>query len=82
MLTALTQQAKVVLTFCERGDAILCEEFAYPSALATSAPYGITTVPIALDSVGLREDALEETLRDWDESKRGTKRPHVVRGLC
>ena len=71
-----------MLTFCERGDAILCEEFAYPSALATSAPYGITTVPIALDGVGLRADALEEVLENWNEAKRGAKRPHVVRRLA
>ncbi|KIP08349.1 hypothetical protein PHLGIDRAFT_18957 [Phlebiopsis gigantea 11061_1 CR5-6] len=70
--------ARIVLTLCNPGEMILTEEWTYPSALATCQPYGISPVPIAMDSEGMRADDLYKTLAEWDESARGAPRPHVL----
>lgn len=66
--------ARVVLTLCNPGEMMLTEEWTYPSAVATCQPYGISPVPIAMDSEGMRADDLYKTLAEWDESVRGAPR--------
>lgn len=60
------------------GDGLLVEEWSYPSAVFTSRPHGVNSVPIAMDGEGMRADALETVLATWDEAKRGFKRCALV----
>ncbi|KAG8894997.1 hypothetical protein FRB99_000821, partial [Tulasnella sp. 403] len=69
---------RVVETLCNDGDGLLVEEWSYPSALFTSRPHGVHPVPIAMDGQGMCAEALERTLKDWDEKERGFRRPHVM----
>ncbi|KAI0685029.1 pyridoxal phosphate-dependent transferase [Cytidiella melzeri] len=70
--------SRAVLTLCNPGDFFLTEEWTYPSALSSSAPYNILPVAIAMDSEGMRADDLRKTLAEWDETARGARRPHVI----
>lgn len=66
--------SRAVLTLCNPGELFLTEEWTYPSAVASSRPYGVNPVPIAMDSEGMRADDLYKTLSEWDEVTRGAKR--------
>ncbi|KAI0638513.1 PLP-dependent transferase [Trametes polyzona] len=70
--------ARVVITLCNPGDAFITEDWTYPSALASSQPYGIHPVGVPMDAQGMRSDKLRTLLAEWDETARGTKRPHVL----
>ncbi|KAF8314571.1 pyridoxal phosphate-dependent transferase [Cantharellus anzutake] len=69
---------KVVQTFCEFGDYLLTEDWAYTSALSAAAPYGVKPVGVAMDGQGLRADALEEVLEHWNPARRGGPRLPVL----
>ncbi|KAG7449369.1 PLP-dependent transferase [Guyanagaster necrorhizus] len=69
---------KAALTLLNQGEGVLCSQWTYPSALAGIRPWGIKTVPIAMDGQGMRSDSLRETLASWDDTERGFKRPHVM----
>lgn len=64
--------------FCHRGDWILSEEFTFPTAVETASPMGVRVAGVAMDSGGLRADALDEVLTNWDESIRGGPKPFVL----
>ncbi|KAI0650413.1 PLP-dependent transferase [Trametes meyenii] len=70
--------SRVVLTLCNPGEAFITEDWTYPSALASSQPYGIHPVGVPMDSEGMRSDALRQLLSEWDEGVRGCERPHVM----
>ena len=70
--------SKVVGLLVEDGDYILCENFTYPSSQALWIPQGNFGAPIALDGQGIRDDALEETLSNWNVTHPGVKKPHVL----
>lgn len=63
---------------CERGDYILTEEYSFVSALETAAPLGIKAAAVKMDEQGLRADALDEVLTNWDEKARGARKPHLL----
>jgi len=65
---------RVSCTLLNKGDGVLVEEFTYPVCLSTSLPLGANTVGIPMDSHGMRPDALEEALANWNEEERGFKR--------
>lgn len=65
---------RVASTLLNKGDGVLVEEFTYPNCLSTSLPFGANTVGISMDSRGMRPDALEEALANWNEEERGFKR--------
>ncbi|KAI0089178.1 PLP-dependent transferase [Irpex rosettiformis] len=69
---------RAILTLCNSGDYFIVEEWTYPSALASAAPYNIRPIPVAMDSEGLRPDHLRKTLAEWDQEARGARRPHVI----
>ena len=69
---------RAILTLCNSGDFFIVEEWAYPSALASALPFNIHPIAVAMDSEGLRTDALRKTLAEWDEEARGARRPHVI----
>jgi aromatic amino acid aminotransferase I / 2-aminoadipate transaminase len=66
--------SRAVLTLCNPGEMFITEEWTYPSAVASSSPYNISPVPIAMDAEGMRADDLYKTLSEWDEVTRGAKR--------
>lgn len=69
---------KIIATVCEPGELILTEEWAYTSALAAARPYQIKPVGVPMDGQGMRADALEEILANWDVEARGAARCVLV----
>jgi aromatic amino acid aminotransferase I len=65
---------KCVGTFCNPGEIILTEEWAYVSALKAAEPHGVKSVGVPMDGEGMRADALEEILANWDVKARGAAR--------
>ncbi|KAI0355373.1 PLP-dependent transferase [Trametes cingulata] len=70
--------SRAILMLCNQGEAFITEDWTYPSALASSKPYGIHPVGVPMDSEGMRSDELRKLLAEWDETARGCKRPHVL----
>ncbi|KAI0329543.1 PLP-dependent transferase [Cubamyces sp. BRFM 1775] len=70
--------SRVVNTLCNPGEAFITEDWTYPSALASSQPYGVHPVGVPMDNEGMRSDELRKLLSEWDETARGCKRPHVM----
>lgn len=59
--------------------AMLCEEFAYTTALQAAVPRGVAIVPVAIDSEGMMPTGpggLDDVLENWDASK--GRRPHLM----
>ena len=60
-------------------EGILCEEFAYMSAIQTARPRGLQIVPVKMDFEGMLptgKGGLEDVLANWDHNK--GKRPHLM----
>lgn len=68
----------ICTTLAESGDGLLCEEYTYPSALATAWPSGIKPVSCPIDGGGLVPEGLEEVLGNWDVEARGGMKRYVV----
>lgn len=68
--------SKIVGMLMERGDAILVEEWTYPSA-QNCLPVDRTLVSVKMDGEGALPSHLEDILGNWDEKKQGKKRPKV-----
>jgi len=64
--------------FCNRGECILSEEYTFVSAVETAVPMGVKVFGVGMDEQGLRADALDEMLSNWDATARGHKKPHVL----
>jgi aromatic amino acid aminotransferase I len=64
--------------FCKRGDWILSEEFTFPTAVEAAAPQGVQVAGVGVDAGGLRADALDKVLTEWDETARGGAKPFVL----
>ncbi|KAF8298290.1 PLP-dependent transferase [Clavulina sp. PMI_390] len=62
--------AHCIETFCNSGEFLLVEEWAYTSALHAVRPYGVKPLGVPLDSQGMRSDALEDILSNWDAKAR------------
>ncbi|KAE8360759.1 L-kynurenine/alpha-aminoadipate aminotransferase [Aspergillus caelatus] len=62
--------------FCDREDTVLAERFTYPGAIEGAKLLGLRFEGVEMDVEGLRPEALERTLREWDLS-RGSK-PRVL----
>lgn len=52
--------AKSLMTLCNPGEGVLCDEWTYPSALSAMQPYRISAIPVQMDIHGMRSDALRE----------------------
>lgn len=66
--------AKAVITLCNPGDGVLCDEWTYPTALAIIQPYRISAIPVQMDVHGMCSDALRELLASWNPVSRGMTR--------
>jgi aromatic amino acid aminotransferase I len=62
------------MTFCNPGEGILMGQWTYSSAIAAMQPYGVESIPVALDSEGIRSDGSRKTLSEWDSTTRGMAR--------
>lgn len=51
--------------FCNRGDSILAEEFAFSSSISAAEAQGVTLCPVPLDEHGIIPSKLEEVLDNW-----------------
>ncbi|GAA5871437.1 hypothetical protein JCM1840_002894 [Sporobolomyces johnsonii] len=70
---------KIITTLAESGDGVLCEEWTYPSALATAWPNGIKPVPLPMDGEGMTPEGMDELLANWNpEEHDGMRRPRVL----
>lgn len=70
---------------CERGDAVIFEEYSFSSAIETALPIGLVPVGIKMDAKGLCAKDLEYVLGNWDSGAcfgttkyGGAKRPKVM----
>jgi aromatic amino acid aminotransferase I len=63
--------------FMNRGDALLIEEYSFPSVLECARPQGIHPVPCKLDAFGIIPEALDAQLDAWNAEAQG-KKPHVL----
>jgi DNA-binding transcriptional MocR family regulator len=60
-------------------EGLLCEEFAYMTAIQAAKPRGMNIVPVGIDDEGMRAEGkggLKDVLENWD-FKLG-KRPHLM----
>lgn len=61
---------------------MLCERFAYMSAIQTARPRGLNIVPISMDAEGMLaygdKRSLYRVLVDWNVERDGGKRPHIM----
>lgn len=64
--------------FCKPGDWILSEEFTFPTAVESAAPQGVKVAGVGVDAGGLRADALDKVLTEWDSSVRGGPKPFIL----
>ncbi|CEQ40216.1 SPOSA6832_01805 [Sporobolomyces salmonicolor] len=70
---------KVITTLAESGDGVLCEEWTYPSALATAWPNGIKPVPLPMDGEGMTPEGMDDLLANWNpEDHDGMRRPRIL----
>ncbi|GHJ84349.1 hypothetical protein NliqN6_0751 [Naganishia liquefaciens] len=68
----------VVFMLLEPGDGVLYEEWSYPGAMNTASPLPTHKVSIKVDGEGLIPEDLNKVLEEWDEEKRGFRRPRVL----
>lgn len=71
--------------FCERGDAVLFEEYSFSSAIETVLPMGLKPVGIKMDANGMCAKDLEFVLSNWTSGENlsqkryaGAARPRVL----
>lgn len=60
-------------------EGMLCEEFAYMSAVQSARPRGLNIVPVIVDDEGMMasgKGGLADVLKSWDVNK--GKRPHLM----
>jgi aromatic amino acid aminotransferase I len=69
--------SKIVGMLMEKGDAVLVEECTYPGAENAFLPLECEMVAIKMDGEGVIPAHMDKVLGEWDEEKRGKKRPHV-----
>ncbi|GAA5856155.1 hypothetical protein JCM8547_003007 [Rhodosporidiobolus lusitaniae] len=70
---------KIATTLAEPGDGVLCEEWSYPSAMATVWPNGLRPVPLKMDGEGMTPEGLEALLANWNPEERGEmRRPRLM----
>ncbi|KAK3719059.1 Aromatic/aminoadipate aminotransferase 1 [Vermiconidia calcicola] len=64
--------------FCKPGDWIMTEQFTFPSMVETVRPMGVQVAGIPMDEYGMRADALDELLSNWNEAERRGPKPFVL----
>jgi hypothetical protein len=68
-----------VRMLCDRGSAILVEEFCYPATLAMMRPQGVLPVGLAMDAEGVVPAEMDRVLQTWNNAERdGHTRPRAM----
>ena len=62
--------------FCDPGDTILVEKYAFTSAMKTAVPKGVITLTMEIDYSGIIPEMLEEKLAKIKSS--GAKLPKLI----
>ncbi|CAG98244.1 bifunctional 2-aminoadipate transaminase/aromatic-amino-acid:2-oxoglutarate transaminase [Kluyveromyces lactis] len=65
----------VLRIFCNRGDTILAEQFAFSSSISAAEAQGVNVFPIPLDEHGIIPSKLETILDNWTE---GAAKPKLL----
>ena len=68
---------KICNLLLEVGDAVLVEEWTYPGAENSFLPMQCEMVSVKMDGQGAIPEHLDQVLSEWDEAKRGKRRPRV-----
>ncbi|KAL7424021.1 hypothetical protein Q5752_001606 [Cryptotrichosporon argae] len=68
---------KVCSMLFEKGDAVLVEEWTYPGAENAYLPLDVEMVALKMDGEGVLPEYMDDVLANWNEEKRGKKRPTV-----
>jgi DNA-binding transcriptional MocR family regulator len=79
VLLALSEEWRVGIDAPAVRQGILCEQFAYMTAIQAAAARGLNIVPVGMDEEGLRvkgKGGLRDVLENWDSSK--GKQPHLI----
>ncbi|UKZ52204.1 hypothetical protein TrVGV298_005979 [Trichoderma virens] len=76
--TGALEQALRMFLDKDRGDSVLTEDFSFSTALETIAPLGVKAYGIPIDEQGLIPEAMDELLTNWDETARGSRKPHLL----
>ncbi|GAA5826415.1 hypothetical protein JCM3770_004697 [Rhodotorula araucariae] len=70
---------KIATTLANPGDGILCEEWTYPSALASVWPSGLKPVTIPMDGEGMTPQGMDALLAGWNPDEHGgMRRPRIL----
>ncbi|KAF3934267.1 hypothetical protein ABW19_dt0201695 [Dactylella cylindrospora] len=67
-----------IRTFCNRGDYLISDEYAFCSAVETAKGLGVDAVGIKMDSEGMIPSHLDEVLSNWDEKARNSPKPFLI----
>lgn len=62
--------------FLNRGDALLIEEYSFPSVMECARPQGIHPVAVKLDHEGIIPALLDQQITNWDASQ--GRKPRVL----
>ncbi|GMM33460.1 hypothetical protein DASC09_007850 [Saccharomycopsis crataegensis] len=65
-----------IRVFCDPGDTILVEKYAFTSAMKTAVPKGVITLTMEIDYSGIIPEMLEEKLAKIKSS--GAKLPKLI----
>ncbi|BGP41633.1 hypothetical protein JCM10450v2_005696 [Rhodotorula kratochvilovae] len=70
---------KIATTLADPGDGVLCEEWTYPSALASVWPSGIKPVTLPMDGEGMTPEGMDALLAGWNPDEHGgMRRPRLL----
>jgi len=78
-LLAFSNEWSVEKDWIRDRESILCEKFAFMTAIQTAKPRGLNVVPVEVDEEGMRHDGpggLRDILENWDYSR--GKLPHLM----
>ena len=78
-LEAFSNPWDVERDWIREREGMLCEEFAYMSAIQAARPRGLNIVPLAIDDEGMLatgKGGLADVLEKWDKNR--GKRPHLM----
>lgn len=78
-LQAFNNEWNAQKNLIEEKEGLLCEKYAYMSAVQAAVPRGMNIVPVAVDAEGMLaegEGGLKDVLENWDASQ--GKRPHMM----
>jgi DNA-binding transcriptional MocR family regulator len=64
----------VITVLCNPGEKILMAEWTFATAKASMPGHFVSPAKVAMDSEGIRADALRERLANWDAGVEGAPR--------